>query len=236
MDIIQQIHQELKKNIDEKYKNGSVRFYKGGIKLSKSYGVRTPLVRKLAIKYLGEIKNKEKQEIFELCEKLLSSKINEPITIAFQWALACKKQFEKSDFRVFENWLEEYVNEWGRCDDLCAGPLGELVFQFPELLPKVFAWTKSKNMWFRRASAVCLITSLRKGKCLDQAFKTADTLIADKEDLVQKGYGWMLKEASKKFQKEVFEYVMKNKDKMTRTALRYAIEKLPENMKRKAMS
>ena len=120
----------------------------------------------------------------------------------------------------------------------------------------MFGWTKSKNMWFRRASAVCLIPSLRKGKYLDQAFKTADILMKDKEDLhlskrrcrdvscpseqarhdlVQKGYGWMLKEASKNFQEEVFEYVMKNRNRMTRTALRYSIEKMPANMKRQAM-
>ncbi len=48
-----------------------------------------------------------------------------------------------------------------------------------------------------RASAVCLIPSVRKKDILENIFKTADSLISDKEDLVQKGYGWMLKEASK---------------------------------------
>ncbi len=43
--------------------------------------------------------------------------------------------------------------------------------------------------------------------------------------MVQKGYGWMLKEASKPYQEEVFDFVMKNKTVMPRTALRYAIEK-----------
>ena len=165
----------------------------------------------------------------------MSSKIHEPLVVAFQWALNCKKYFEKLDFEIFQKWLEKYVDNWSACDDICSGPLGELIFQFPELLPKVFAWTKSKNMWFRRASAVCLIPSLRKGKYWDQAFKTADILMKDEEDLVQKGYGWMLKEASNEFQKEVFEYVMKNKNRMTRTALRYSIEKMPTNMKRQAM-
>ncbi len=235
MDIIQEIHQELKQNIDEKYKTDSVKFYKAGFRPGEYYGVRTPIVRKLASKYWKELKSKEKKEVFKLCEKLLSSRKNEPVTIAFQWALCCKKDFEKSDFGVFENWLEKYVNEWGSCDDLCSGTLGELVLQFPDLLLKVFNWTKNENMWFRRASAVCLIRSLRSGKYLNQAFKTADTLITDKEDLVQKGYGWMLKEASNKFQKEVFDYVIKNKTKMTRTALRYAVEKLPTGMKKKAM-
>lgn len=236
MFIVENIIKELKENIDEKYKENLVRFYKNGIKLSKSYGVRNPIVRKLASKYWKEIKNKENQEIFWLCEKLLSSEINEPTIIAFQWALGCKKDFQSSDFLIFEKWLEKYVNEWGRCDDLCCKPLGELISQFPELLPKVFSWTKSKNMWFRRASAVCLIPSVRKGKYLKNAFKTADALMKDKEDLVQKGYGWTLKEASNKFRKEVFNYVMKNKNRMTRTALRYAIEKFPKDVKKKAMS
>ena len=187
--IIEQIQKDLKENIDEKYKADSGRFYKAGFKPGDYYGVRTPIVRKLASKYWKEIKNKEKHEVFELCEKLLSSKINEPITIAFQWAFECKKHFVKSDFEVFENWLEKYVGEWGSCDDFCCRPLGSLVFQFPELLPKVFAWTKSKNIWFRRASAVCLIPSVRKGKYLDQIFKTSNALLQDREDLVQKGYG-----------------------------------------------
>jgi len=47
------------------------------------------------------------------------------------------RRFDKTS-----TFIEKYVNEWGRCDDLCAGPLGELVFQFPELLPNVFTWIK----------------------------------------------------------------------------------------------
>jgi 3-methyladenine DNA glycosylase AlkD len=54
--------------------------------------------------------------------------------------------------------------------------------------------------------------------------------------MVQKGYGWLLKEASKAHQQQVFDYVMKWKAKMPRTALRYAIEKMPVEMRRQAMS
>ena len=53
--------------------------------------------------------------------------------------------------------------------------------------------------------------------------------------MVQKGYGWMLKAASQSHEREVFEYVIKNKKKMPRTALRYAIEKMPAEMKALAM-
>jgi len=61
------------------------------------------------------------------------------------------------------------------------------------------------------------------------------TAVTDSDDTVQKGYGWMLKVASETYQHEVFDYVMRNKKVMPRTALRYAIEKMPDELRREAM-
>ena len=66
-------------------------------------------------------------------------------------------------------------------------------------------------------------------------FEVADKLLMDQEDLVQKGYGWMLKEASNVYPKEVFRYILQHKQNMPRIALRYAIEKMPLPLKRQAM-
>lgn len=79
------------------------------------------------------------------------------------------------------------------------------------------------------------IVPARRGLFLDEVFRLSDILLLDEDDLVQKGYGWMLKEASRKHEKEIFYYVMKNKTKMPRTALRYAIEKMPEHLRKKAI-
>ena len=87
----------------------------------------------------------------------------------------------------------------------------------------------------KRASAVSLIIPAGKGLFLDIIFEIADNLLLDKDDLVQKGYGWMLKAASKSHQQEVFDFVMKNKSIMPRTSLRYAIEKMPNEMRKQAM-
>lgn len=93
----------------------------------------------------------------------------------------------------------------------------------------------SENRWMRRASAVTLIIPARKGKFLSDILQIADILLLDKDDLVQKGYGWMLKAASEANQQEIFNYVIKNKSVMPRTALRYAIEKMPAELKAEAM-
>ncbi|MCK4226746.1 DNA alkylation repair protein, partial [candidate division WOR-3 bacterium] len=84
-------------------------------------------------------------------------------------------------------------------------------------------------------SAVIMIYSIRRERKLKTIFQIADKLLLDEDDLVQKGYGWMLKEASNNYPEEVFDYVMKNKKEMPRTALRYAIEKLSPEFKKEAM-
>jgi 3-methyladenine DNA glycosylase AlkD len=106
---------------------------------------------------------------------------------------------------------------------------------YPEYLGKLKIFATSGNRWMRRAAAVSLIVPARKGKFLSDILEISDILLLDKDDLVQKGYGWMLKAASQSNQQAIFEYVMERKVNMPRTALRYAIEKMPVGLKNKAM-
>ena len=85
------------------------------------------------------------------------------------------------------------------------------------------------------AEAIFMGLRKRKGIFLNEIREIATILLMDEEDMVQKGYGWMLKAASQAHQKEVFDFVIGNKAKMSRTALRYAIEKMPANLKAMAM-
>lgn len=231
--VIRELRQELARYTDKKYRVNAQQFSKE--KLKNPWGLKVPIMRRVSGKYFKRVKDLPKKEIFTLCEELLQSGNSEENNIAFDWARRCTKRFEKSDFRVFESWLKRYVRGWGSCDHMCVGALGELLFQFPEFVAKTELWARSRNRWLRRASAVVLIYSVRREKLLLSVFHRADLLLSDKDDLVQKGYGWMLKEASNRFPEEVFEYVMKHKREMPRTALRYAIEKLPSDMRKKAM-
>jgi len=230
--ILSNLRRDLKNNVDKKYLKTSFGFFKEEI---KCFGVRSKITDALAKKYFLKIKDLSKKEIFVLCEDLLISGTNEEEKIAFDWVYCLKKNFVPADFLVFEKWLKRYITNWGSCDDFCTHAFGEFIFNHPNFLPQVFKWTKSKNRWERRASAVVLIFGVRRGKFLSEIFKTSSVLIKDEDDLVRKAYGWALKEATKMFPKEIFAFVMKNKNQMPRVALRYAIEKLPVEMKREAM-
>lgn len=233
--IVQAIRNELKKHSDPEEKRKRIHWEKHYQKLPRLYGIPTPTVRKLSSKFFQKIKKKSKQEILQLCNNLLESGYSEERTIAFDWAFRLKKLYELSDFQLLETWLTEHVHGWGACDDLCTHALGAFLYQFPEFIQKISEWTKSKNHWVRRASAVSLIYSVRRKEHLSDVFETADALLTDQDVMVQKGYGWMLKEASKHYPKEVFDYIMKNKREMPRTSLRYAIEKLSPELKVEAM-
>lgn len=230
--IIIKIRQELKKSSDARTKASAQNFFKEKIKL---YGVKTPTVSKIAKKYFAEIKDSDKAEIFKLCEELWQSGYIEEAFIACNWSYQVRKNYELKDFKLFERWINKYISNWATCDTFCNHSVGAIVEMYPKFLMGLKKWTRAKNLWMRRASVVSLIVPAKRGKFLKDVFEIADILLEDKEYMVQKGYGWMLKVASASHQKEVFEYVMKNKTKMPRTSLRYAIEKMPKNLKAKAM-
>ncbi|MDZ7611887.1 MAG: DNA alkylation repair protein [Candidatus Moranbacteria bacterium] len=234
--IIEAIRQEIKTSAEKNFRKNSQKFHQEKI---VCYEVRTPIVRKIAAKYFKQIKTLSKEENFNLSEKLLKSNFNEEATIAIQWVGKLSKHFEKKDFEIFEEWLGKYMDNWAKVDDFCLHVIQPMIEKYPELIDKVKSWSRSGNMWLRRASAVSFIATIdgfyATKQNLADIFEVAENLLQDKEDLVQKGCGWMLKAASVHHQKQVFDFVMKHKQQMPRTALRYAIEKMPDESRKQAM-
>jgi len=230
--IMLEIRKELVKNSDQRTLESSRNFFKDEI---ISYGVKSATVIKISKDFFKTIKNKSKEDVFTYCDELWQSNNLEESFIACNWSYSVHKEFQPADFEVFEKWIRSYVTNWASCDTFCNHTVGEFIEMYPEYLSRLKEMTKSENRWMRRASAVSLIIPAKKGMFLKDVFEIADMLLTDQDDLVQKGYGWMLKVACQKHQQEVFEYIMIHKSIMPRTALRYAIEKMPSEMKKAAM-
>ncbi len=231
--IIDKIRRELIQNADEKTKQSGERFFKEAVTM---YGIKSATVIRIGNDHFKSITDKNKSRIFSLCEELWKSGIMEESFVACNWSFNVHKQYEPADFDVFEKWVNNYIGNWASCDTLCNHTIGTFVEMFPGCLSGLKKWAKSQNRWVKRASAVSLIIPARKGKFLNDVFEIADILHSDKDDMVQKGYGWMLKAASQAHQKDVFNYVMSKKATMPRTSLRYAIEKMPDELKVRAMA
>ncbi len=230
--VITRIRQELAGHADPEFRKSSQRFFKEEI---TCYGVKTATVVAIAKRYWKEVRGRSKPEIFSLCEELYRSGSLEESFIVSNWAHALSGRYEREDIEVFRYWIETYITNWAACDGFCNHTMGDFIEQYPEYTGELKRWTKSGNRWVRRAAAVSLILPAKQGKFLSEAIEIADLLLTDSEDMVQKGYGWLLKEASRNHRNEIFAYVMRNKKVMPRTALRYAIELMPEDLKSEAM-
>ena len=230
--IVERIRAEFKANVDKKTQKSTQKFFKEELTF---YGVKTSLVGKIAIKRWHEVKFLSKVQIFALCEELYCSGYTEEALVVSTWLPNMIEKLTPSDLNIFKYWIEHYINNWATCDALCNHTVGYLLEKYPITIAEIKTWAKSDNRWLKRAAAVSLILPARKGGFLNDVFEISDILLCDKDDLVQKGYGWLLKEASKLHQKEVFNYVLKNRKAMPRTSLRYAIELMPKDLKEKAM-
>ena len=230
--IIKDLRTELTASSDEKTKETSKRFFKEPV---NCYGIQSTLVGKIADAFYKQIAFEEKQQIFRYCETLWQSGIMEESFVACNWSYKLHKKYEPADFGHFERWIKNYVSNWASCDTLCNHTVGDFVMMYPEFISKLKEFAFSENRWAKRAAAVTLIIPARKGLFLNDIFEIAGTMLFDKDDMVQKGYGWMLKAASQAHLYEVFDFVMMHKAVMPRTAFRYAIEKMPADMKKKAM-
>ncbi|MCX6642835.1 MAG: DNA alkylation repair protein [Candidatus Bathyarchaeota archaeon] len=141
-----------------------------------------------------------------------------------------KSRIRPEHFEIFDKWIDSLSN-WASIDTFTTDVVVEAVKRDPQLVDRLLQWTQSTNRWRRRASAVTLVRIARRGDMLEEAFAITDKLMEDPDDMVQKGAGWLLKEASKNHPQEVHDYLIRWKPKTTGLVLRYASEKLPQELK-----
>ncbi len=231
-EIVELVRDQLIENADQMTKESGRRFFKEEI---NSYGVKSAIVRQIGNKAFTRTKDLSKEEIFDLCEELWKSGILEESFIACNWSYAVRKYFVERDFATFECWVNNYITNWASCDTFCNHTIGTFLELYPQFVEEMKVWSQSTNRWVKRASAVSLILPARKGLFQAEIFEIANILLMDPDDLVQKGYGWMLKSLAENCEDEVFQYVLSKRSVMPRTALRYAIEKMPDKKRQEAM-
>ena len=232
--LLQTLRNTLKEHADPQVQQTGKRFFKPDEHIT-SYGVSTKTLKIISDQFYQQIANPSKKEIFALCEQLWQSSLLEEAFIACFWSNKVHKQYESEDIDIFYHWLAQYVDNWASCDTLCNHNIGDFLQMYPEKINELKSWAKQNNRWIKRGAAVSLIIPARKGLFLENIFEITEILITDTDDLVQKGYGWMLKAASESHPKTVFDYLLTKKKTMPRTAFRYALEKMPEDWRKEAM-
>ena len=119
--VIARIRQELEVQADPEIQKTSKRFFKEEI---VCYGMKTAAVMGIAKKFWKEIRTRDKQEIFALCEELYRSGYLEESFIVSNWAHALSGRYEQEDLAVFRHWIDTYITNWASCDGFCNHTMG----------------------------------------------------------------------------------------------------------------
>jgi 3-methyladenine DNA glycosylase AlkD len=163
---------------------------------------------------------------------LLQSPIHEDRMLAL---LIMVRQFAKGDSSgrraLYELYLANtaYINNWDLVDASAREVVGGyLADRSRRPLDRLAA---SSSLWERRISIVATHYFIRGGEFAD-TLRVAERLLGDREDLIHKAVGWMLREVGKKHQPILESFLKRHGRVMPRTALRYAIERFPAELRR----
>jgi len=169
------------------------------------------------------------------CDAMLRDPRLESRGIAYQIVAHFVSEAPPELLADVRRWLEHSCGNWALVDNLAPSVLAPLLERYPALIPEVVSWTDSPNLWVRRGAAVAFVPMVKKKKHLPTAYKIATRLLGDKEDLMHKAVGWMLREAGKSDTKRLESFLVKNGPRMPRTTVRYAIERFPKEKRRRLL-
>jgi len=139
------------------------------------------------------------------------------------------------EFELFESWLDR-ISSWADHDGLVHYLISPMVAAKAVRAKSVFKWAKSPNRWHRRAACVALIRGARAKMLFPEITQLSDALLSDQDDMVQKGLGWLLREATKFDAKRTVPYLMKIRGRVPRLVLRTACETLPVVTRKRVLS
>ncbi|HPD44583.1 MAG TPA: DNA alkylation repair protein [Candidatus Woesebacteria bacterium] len=225
--IIKQIRKELKNKASTKTDKEREKAKALFGNETKLLALRVPETRKIAESFGKELKKeKDFDTALKVADQLYKSGVFEEATVAESILKEFKNYFDNLTFDKFDEWID-YIKNWANIDMLCGWLITPIILKDDTKLKTILRWTKSKNRWRRRAAIVSFVKPVKKGKYLKQALEVAEELIQDEDEMVQKGVGWLLKEAGGVFPDETTRFLMRWRPKISKLVLRLAREKLP---------
>jgi 3-methyladenine DNA glycosylase AlkD len=201
------------------------RFFKHEV---KSRGWYTAELRKVAKRFRRTILNEYGLAyLLQVADELFAGEVLDEKNFAVMLLEGMTPQFGPAEFKLFESWLDR-VTSWADHDALVHYLIGPMVAADDRYLARMPVWAKKKSVWHRRAAAVSLIHSTRQHKNFEHIRRITELLLKSNDDMVQKGLGWLLREAAKANPDETVAYLMTIRGRSPRLVLRTACETLPK--------
>jgi 3-methyladenine DNA glycosylase AlkD len=193
----------------------------------RSHGWYTTDLRRAARRFRREIRKEYGLDfLVNVADQLFSGAVLEEKVAAVFLLEKLDGEFGDAEFKLFESWLDR-ISSWADHDGLVHYLIAPMVAAKPARAKRLFLWAKSPKRWHRRAACVALIQGTRARKFFSEVTKLSNFLLADKDGMVQKGLGWLLRETAKFDAERTVPYLMTIRQRAPRLVLRTACETLP---------
>ena len=207
------------------FKTGKGQYGEGDI----FWGINVPDQRKIA-KEFSDVSFNDLQDI--VIDPVHECRLTALLILTYKYSkvikIGDKENVEKK--RIFDFYVKnlKYVNNWDLVDVTAPRIVGAYLYDKDRAL--LYKLVESKNLWEKRVSIISTLYFIKQGDFSD-TLKLAEILLNDKHDLIHKAVGWMLREVGKKDEIVLHRFLKKHSGTMPRTALRYSIERLPEDFR-----
>ncbi len=204
--LIADIHQAIKNITGRSEPVPDRQFHKHDEYLS--YGLKAPEFRQMMKRFDPRLLRLSLQERMALAERLLKEHIGELGHIGLYILTLGVKDLGPEHFGYLDGLLEHF-RSWSHVDSFCLGVMQPLLRRFQkETLELLEEWSRSPIRWKRRASVVSFVRkAAQSGEFTDEVLHFCENLIDDKEDIVQKGVGWALKDNLRSAPDRILPYI-----------------------------
>jgi 3-methyladenine DNA glycosylase AlkD len=222
----QQLIEKLSTFINDKEIDKVEKFFKGNDGITKHFGVKFGDVFTVAKEFSGmpldEINTLLDSNFYEVRMGAVS---------IMDFQAGNKKTSEEKRKQLFNLYLirHDRLNNWDFVDRAARNVVGEYLIDKPRDI--LYQLATSESSWKRRTAIVATHAFIRKNE-IDDTFKIAEILVHDSEELINKAVGSWVREAGKKDEKRLFEFLDKYIKTMPSTTFSYATEKLDAEKKR----
>lgn len=218
-DLAAQVNAEYAATMQWFFKTGPGEYGEGDVFI----GLKVPVIRRTAKPY-------RELEFTELT-KLFASEIHEhrfsALVILSDRAKRATRAGNTGELKsLYDYYLTQTdrINNWDLVDVSCRDVVGGYLLAKDDSRP-LDKFARSRNMWVRRIAIVSTWTFTRDRQ-LDPVFRLSESLLGDPHDLMHKAVGWMLREAGKRDESALEDFLARHAQVMPRTALRYSIERM----------
>jgi len=227
--LAKKVRARLERDASPEVKANFERYFKGQVQL---LGLKRPALAVIERELKPSFAALSLAQRQEEALGLLGSPFLEERQIAVGVLAKDAKKLPDSFLTAVEPIFDRVAKDWATCDLIAGKLLRVFVLRSPKTRRRVVGWSRSKNLWRQRASAVAFVNEARKGQHDDEIMEICERIVKNPERFVQLGCGWVLRELYLAAPDRVSGFLRSHEPELSREGLRYAIEKMPRRLQK----